>query len=261
MRIAPSLYGVSVLALLAGACSNGVDNVTTPTVTLGNPGPLSYVLLPGSPGVPAGVLLTWVAATDPNVTNYAVYAAAVGGGWNTLAYTSTTDYFDPGTPATQYYVASEDANGDLSTGTTPITVTATQVLPPPDNVTADSINSGVELTWSPDARLSNPADFAYYRIYSEPAVVAEGTTSCPSGAAGFGLEGTSVSEGYVVTGLTNGTPWCFGVTTVAVLGQESVLSTWAIGTPSASGPTFDITKAGNITVGVHRSRQVVTRAR
>jgi hypothetical protein len=257
MRIARSYCAVSLLAALAAACSNGVDNTAPSTVTLGNPDSLMYVLLPSSPGTPAGVLLSWQAASDPTVTSYVIYAAVVGGGWNLIAYTGETDYFDPGTPAGQYYVASEDANGDISTGTSPVTVVSTQVLPPPDGLTAVAIDSGVELTWSADARLSNPSQFSYYRVYSEPGIVTGGTTNCPTGAAGFGLEGTTVSEGYVVTGLANGTPWCYGVTTVAVLGQESVLSSWVVGTPSASGGSFDLKASPNMTVGVHRTRQLV----
>jgi hypothetical protein len=254
MRTALSTCTLGLAAALAIGCSNGVDNLSSSTVTLGNPDSLSYLLLPGQPGVPQGVLLSWGAASDPNVTNYVVYAAVVGGGWNTIAYTGQTTYFDPGTPAAQYYVASEDANGDISTGTSPITVSTQQVLPPPDGLAEDSLDGGVALTWSADARLSNPTEFAYYRVYSEPAVVTGGTTSCPAGAAGFGLEGSTVSEGYVVSNLTNGTPWCFGVTTVAVLGQESVLSSWVIATPSASGGSFDMLAHPGITVAAHKVR-------
>jgi len=251
MRTALSTCTLGLAAALAIGCSNGVDNLSSSTVTLGNPDSLTYLLLPSSPGVPAGVLLSWGAASDPNVTNYVVYAAITGGGWNPVAYTGQTTYFDPGTPATQYYIASEDANGDISSGTSPITVNTQQVLPPPDGLAEDSLNGGVALTWSADARLSNPAEFSYYRVYSEPAVVTGGTANCPSGAAGFGLEGSTVSEGYVITNLTNGTTYCFGVTTVAVLGQESVLSSWVVATPSASGGSFDMQAHPGVTVAAH----------
>jgi hypothetical protein len=253
MRIRQSISAVGLLAAFAIGCSNGTDNLAPSTVTLGNPDSLSYLLLPSSPGVPAGILLKWVAASDPNVTNYVVYAAIVGGGWNPVAYTGQTSYFVPGTPANQYYIASMDANQDVSSGTSPITVNTQQVLPPPDGLTSVPIDSGVKLTWSPDARLSNPAQFAYYRVYSEPAVVSGGTANCPAGSSGFGLEGSTVSEGYVVTGLANGSTWCFGVTTVATLGQESVLSPWITTSPSADSASFDVT-ASRITVGVHRAQ-------
>ncbi len=252
MRIRQSIGALGLLAALAAGCSNGVNNLSTAPVTLGNPDSLSYLLLPSSPGVPAGILLKWGAASDPNVTNYVVYAAIVGGGWNTVAYTGETSYFVPGTPSNQYYIASEDANGDVSTGTSPITVNTQQVLPPPDGLTAVAIDSGVKLTWSADARLSNPSEFAYYRVYSEPAVVTNNTANCPTGAAGFGLEGSTVSEGYVVTGLANGSTWCFGVTTVATLGQESVLTAWVTASPTSGGGSFDVTSS-RITVGVHRA--------
>jgi hypothetical protein len=254
MRIAQSTCVVSLLGALALGCSNGVDNLSS-TVTLGNPDSLSYVLFPSSPGVASGVLLTWGAATDPNVTSYVVYAAVVGGGWNPIAYTAETEYFDQGTPANQYYVASQDNDGDISTGTSPITVVTTQILPPPNGLAEDSLNGGVALTWSADARLSNPSQFAYYRVYSEPAIGSGGTANCPAGEAGFGLEGSTVSEGYVVEGLTNGSTWCFGVTTVAILGQESALSNWVVATPAASGGSFAATTLRPMTVGVHRPRQ------
>jgi hypothetical protein len=261
MRIAQSTCAVSLLAALALGCSNGVDNIST-TVTLGNPDSLRYLLFPSQsldPGVPAGVLLTWGAASDPNVTYYVVNAAQVGGSFSEIAQTGETSYFVPGTPANQYSIQSADNNGDLSSGTPPITVVTTQVLPPPDGLAEDSLNGGVALTWSADARLSNPSEFGYYRVYSEPAVVTGGTANCPAGAEGFVLEGSTVSEGYVVEGLTNGTTYCFGVTTVATLGQESGLSSWVVATPSASGPSFDRTSSPRMTVGVHRTPETVRR--
>jgi hypothetical protein len=252
MRTRLSIGALGLLAALAIGCSNGVNNLSPSTTTVGNPDSLRYVLLPGSPGVPSGVLLKWSPATDPTVTNYVVYAAITGGGWGVVAYTGETSYFVPGTPANQYYVASENSNGSISSGTSPITVNTQQVLPAPDGLTATAIDSGVKLTWSADARLSDPSKFAYYRVYSEPAVVTGGTASCPTGAAGFGVEGSTVSEGYVVTGLANGSTWCFGVTTVATLGQESSLTPWVTASPDASGGSFDFTSS-LITAGVHRA--------
>ncbi len=259
MRIAQSTCAVSLLAALALGCNNGVDNLTTTGVTLGNPDSLSYILFPSGPGVPSGVLLRWGAATDPNVASYVVYAAIVGGGWNPVAYVGGTSYFDPGTPANQYYVASSDANGDISSGTSPITVVTTPILAAPDGLAEDSLNGGVALTWSNNVRLGNPGQFSYYRVYSEPAVVSGGTANCPAGAAGFGPEGSTVSEGYVVEGLTNGTAECFGVTTVAKLGQESALSPWVVATPAASGGSFDLTSSPRMTVGIHRAPESARR--
>lgn len=259
MRLAQSACAVTLLAALALGCNNGVDNLTSTGVTLGNPDSLSYLLFPSGPGVPSGVLLRWAPASDPNVTGYIVNAAAVGGGFNEIAATGETTYFAPGTPASQYSVQSTDNNGDVSTGSSPITVVTTQILPAPDGLAEDSLDGGVALTWSADARLGNPAQFSYYRVYSEPAVVTGGTADCPAGAAGFGLEGSTVSEGYVVEGLTNGTTECFGVTTVAKLGQESALSPWVVATPAASGGSFDLTSSPRMTVGVHRARVTARR--
>ena len=242
--------GLGAAALL-GACSQTTTNPVS-SVNLGNPDSLSYVLLPGAPAEPAGVMLTWVAATDPNVNNYVVYGRAdSSASWGVVAYTGETEYFDA-VPALQYYVASEDASQDISSGTATVTVDTTPPMPPPGGLTGTALDSGVALTWSDSVRVDHSSIFNYYRVYSE---VAANGTSCPNGGTGFGLEGTTVSEDFVVTGIPNGTAVCYGVTTVSQRGQESVLSSWVIVTPSSSGGSFDIVAHPNATVVVHHARK------
>jgi hypothetical protein len=244
---------VACAAILAACASSAPTGSTGPT--LGNPDSLTYVLLPGGPGQPAGTLLNWVAATDPNVAAYIVYARQNSTAqWETLAITGATTYYDAETVFTQYYIASEDGQGDVSSGTPPISVTYTPTIAPPDGLTGTAFDSAAQLHWSADQRLANPTIFAYYRVYSEPAVVAGGDTTCTAANPGFGLEGTTVSEDFVVTGLPNGVPWCYGVTSVAQLGQESLLSPWVIVTPTLSGGSFNIATAPRAMVVLHRAR-------
>jgi len=270
-----AIAGATALA----ACNNNYGTAPRSQLTLGDPDSLAYVLLPGSPGQPAGVLLTWAEAADPNVSSYVVYARdPASSSYGIVGTTGGTTFFDA-FPSSQYqyYVASEDHAGNISKGTPPITVDATPLLPPPRALTGAGIDSGAKLAWSNSVRLANPSEFYYYRVYSEPATVSTSsrsgglsparstvgarwvTASCAAGGSGFGLEGTTVSENFVITGIANDTPMCYGVTTVAVSGQESVLSAWVIVTPSANGGAFDIARNPGVTVVTHRTRARATR--
>jgi hypothetical protein len=252
-----------VVAIAAAACSNNNGRVTGPAVTLGNPDSLTFLLLPGAPDQPNGVLLSWVPATDPNVTNYVVYArGADTGTFGVVGTTISNSFHDAGVPPFhQYYVASEDQFGDISRGTASVTIDTAPPLPPPRTIEAMGIDSGSKLHWSTDARLVNPALFSHYRVYSETAVVSGSTASCPTVGPDFAEEGTTVSEDFVVTGLTNGVAWCYGVTTVTLDGHESVLSGWAMDTTNASGGKFYVASAPRTTVVVHQYRHGGTRAR
>lgn len=242
----------AVTAIVAAAgCSNGT---TTPvsTVNLGNPDSLAYVLLPGAPAQPEGVVLTWVAATDPNVTNYIVYGRADSSAtWGVLAYTGQTEYFDT-SPLGQYYIASEDEEGDISSGTSPVNVDTAPPIPAPTGLAGTPLDSGAALTWSDSVQNAHASIFGYYRVYSEPATGSP--ASCPAAGSGFGLEGTTASVDFVVLGIANGTTVCYGVTSVSSLGQESALSSWIMVTPSSSGGSFDLRAHPGATVVVHHAR-------
>ncbi len=240
--------GVAAAATL-GACSQSTTNPVS-NVDLGNPDSLQYVLLPGAPLQPEGVMLTWVAATDPNVESYFVYGRAdSAASWAIVAQTAETEYFDV-QPALQYYVASVDGSGDISSGTATITIDTTPPMPAPGGLSGVGLDSGTALTWNDSVRVDHSTIFNYYRVYSETA----SGSSCPTAGAGFGLEGTTVSENFVVTGIANDTPVCYGVTTVSQLGQESALSPWVVVTPSSTGGSFDIVAHPNATVVVHHAR-------
>jgi hypothetical protein len=244
---------VLVAGVVAVAACNNYNTGPVQTVNLGNPDSLMYVLLPGAPASPEGVMLTWVAATDPNVSSYVIYGRSdSSASWGVVAYTAGTQYFDV-QPLGQYYVASQDNSGDISSGTSPISVDTVPPMPAPSGLNGTPLDSGVALTWSNSVRLANTSIFSYYRVYSEQP--SGSPASCPAAGSGFGLEGTTVSEDFVVTGIANGTAVCYGVTTVSTKGQESALSAWIMATPSSSGGSFDIRAHPGATVVVHQVRK------
>ncbi len=242
---------VMVAGLVAVAACDNYNTGPVQTINLGNPDSLAYVLLPGAPAAPEGVMLTWVAATDPNVEAYIIFGRTdSSASWGQVAVTPGTEYFDV-QPLGQYYVASTDGQGDISSGTATVNVDTLPPMAAPSGLTGTPLDSGVALTWSNSVRLANASIFSNYRVYSEQ----PSGSSCPAAGSGFGLEGTTVSEDFVVTGIANGTAVCYGVTTVSMLGQESALSPWIMATPSSGGGSFDITAHPGATVVVHRARK------
>jgi hypothetical protein len=251
-----SLAAMGFVVAAVAACGNNNDNISAPAESLGNPDSLTYLLLPGGPDAPNGILLSWAPATDPNVTNYIVFGSTIDSAadFGELGTTISTSFHQAGTPLPFYFVASQDQFGDISSGTSVITVDTAPPLPPPSTVTATGFDSASEITWSPNARLQNPSLFAYYRVYSEPAVVSGMTATCATPGPGFAVEGSTVSEEFVVTGLANGTTWCYGVTTVTQNGNESVLSSWTTDTPTLAAGPFAVTMAPNATVIRHNPK-------
>jgi hypothetical protein len=234
--------GAAVAALAAAGC--GTKNYTAPTATaLGNPDSLTYTLLPAAPGVAGGVLLQWAPTADPNVVAYAVFArTSTTGSWATIATTVLNGFDDQEIPSLQYYVASEDAFGDLSTGTPTLTVdtTAASGLPAPDTLVATPFDSAAQVTWAGVAN-SSAATVSYYRVFSEAPTGSGVSAACPAGYSltNLFLEGTTVSDAFATTGLANDAAICYAVSTVATSGEESVLSPWTLVTPSASDPSLD----------------------
>jgi hypothetical protein len=254
-----SLAAMGLVVVAVAACSNNNDNISAPAEALGNPDSLTYLLLPGGPDAPNGILLSWAPATDPNVTNYVVFAATIDSSadFGELGSTISTSFHQAGAPLPFYLVASQDQFGDISSGTPVIAVDTAPPLPPPSTVTATGFDSASEVTWSANARLENPALFSNYRVYSEPA--ATSGTECATPGPGFAVEGTTVSEDFVVTGLANGTTWCYAVTTVTQDGHESVLSAWATDTPTLAAGPFAVSMSPRATI-IRHNPKVLQRA-
>ncbi len=91
------------------------------------------------------------------------------------------------------------------------------ILDIPTNLVSTSLNTAIQLSWDPNARLNRPDAFEHYNIYSTSYNLDTGVCD----KANWGLEGTSVSEDFVVSGLTNGVSLCFAVTAVSTTGNES----------------------------------------
>jgi hypothetical protein len=196
------------------------------------PSDLTYQLVPsGDPDEPSGILLTWTDPGDADIEVFAIYSrAASGDPWSRRAATTSTTFHDAGIPHLQYYVVSEDGAGNQSRASNSITVDERNRLPAPSTLLSVSLDRAVQLSWSPNARNADPSMFDYYRVYSTlydlDANLCDGDL--------WVLEGTTVSEDFLATGLTNGAPRCFAASTVSRDGHESV---WA--TPRADTPRYD----------------------
>ncbi len=218
----------AVVAL--AACSSSNANITG-TSPLTAPTNLSYQLIPsGTPDAPVGIDLSWAPVTDPNVTNYAVYSSpTLGGTFNLRAQTTSPSFSDLGTPDAQYYVTSMASDGSQSAASNTITVDNTELLPSPAGLFAIALNQAVQLSWSSNARTANPSAFSYYRLYSTAYDLDNNLCDTT-----WVLEGTTVSEDFIASGLPNGQPRCFDVSAISADGHES---TWP--TPVASTPRVD----------------------
>ena len=101
------------------------------------------------------------------------------------------------------------------------------VLETPETLVSVSLNTAIQLSWNPNARLADPNLFSHYNVYSTSYDLDRNV--CDN--AGWALEGTSVSEDFLVSGLTNGVPLCFAVSSVSTGGNESAVSAYRNDTP------------------------------
>jgi hypothetical protein len=199
---------------------------------LGAPTDLSYELIPsGDPDFPQGILLRWLEPNDDRVEAYVVYSrASTAHDWSRRAETTSSSFHDVGVPHLQYLVTARDFNGAESRGSNTVTIEEHNRLPAPSQLISVSLDRAIQLSWSADARLADPSLFDYYRVYSTSYDLDTGF--CDGG--GWVLEGTTVSEDFLATGLLNGAPRCFAVSTISRDGHESVWSD-----PRADTPRFD----------------------
>ena len=196
------------------------------------PSDLTYQLIPsGDPEQPNGILLTWTDPGDPAIEVFAIYSrGSTSDSWSRRAATTSTTFHDAGFPHLQYYVVSEDGAGNQSRPSNSVTVDERNRLPAPATLVSVSLDRAVQLSWSANARTGDPSMFDYYRVYST--VYDLDANSCEGDL--WVLEGTTVSEDFLATGLTNGAPRCFAASTVSRDGHESL---WT--TPRADTPRYD----------------------
>jgi hypothetical protein len=224
MRIA-RLLGAAALVLA------GCTTVTEPLADedLGAPTDLTYALIPsGDPDNPDGVLLRWEEPNDDRIATYVIYSrGSTRDSWSRRAATTSSTFHDAGFPHLQYYVTAEDDLGNESASSNVVTIDERNRLATPAGLSSISLDRAVQLAWNANARESDPAMFLEYRVYSTNYDLDDDL--CISGD--WVLEGSTVSEDFLVTGIANGAPRCFAVSAVSRDGHESAWSGARADTP------------------------------
>ena len=113
------------------------------------------------------------------------------------------------------------AAGLLSFGcqTTTTPVGTTQPLPAPNDLRSISLNEAIFLEWTDNAALSDPGRFAWYRVYSARYDLGQGLCGTD-----WVIEGTTISNEFLVALLTNGVPRCYATSAISSEGLESAWS-------------------------------------
>lgn len=180
------------------------------------PSGLTYQLLPsGDPNVPLGVILSWDAPRSGRAATYDVYGHAYSqGGWELRATTTSASFHDV-YPEYQYYVVAKDADGNSMGETPTITIDLNSQLPAPTGLSSISLNGAIQLGWSSNALDANRTIFDHYRVYSAAFDNTRGACSA------WNLEGSTVSDAFLVANLPNGVTRCYAVSAVSHDGHES----------------------------------------
>jgi hypothetical protein len=246
--------GVALAALVA-ACNNDNSNVLSNYVPPGAPVGLVYQLNPGEQIgsdsiIEPGVLLSWLPPNpDSTVQDFAVFGSdsTDTAGFVQRAVTTSITFHDAGQPQVQYFVESQDVNGVSSAPSNVVFINPADTEPAPSALTGTPLDSAAELAWPNNSITgANGSHFDYYRVYSDP----DSLNTCVSSTTV--LEGTTVSNGFVITGIQNGTARSYFVTAVTKSGHESGCSPATVIIPSASDPSFSVAKIpGNFTVIAH----------
>lgn len=205
------------------ACNLDMTGVLDPDA----PANLTYQLIPsGDPSAPLGVLLTWDIPRSGRANAFNVYGRANGGEWQLRATTTSPTFHDAGVPDAQYYVATRDVDGNEISESNVVTIDLGARLPAPQNLVSVSLNTAIQLIWDPNAANASTADFDHYLVYSTSYDAARGVCG-----ASWGIEGTTISDGFLVANLTNGVSRCFAVSAVTHDGHESTWSAARLDTP------------------------------
>lgn len=216
---------VASLFLLVGlaACDLDLTNPIDPD----SPSELSYQLIPsGDPFAPSGVLLTWEPPASGRAVSFDVFGRNGGSQWGLRATTTSPTFHDAGYPQDEYYVRALDQSGNELGRTDAIRIDAGNRLPAPAGLRSTTLNGAIQLMWSRNVIDAGANRFDYYRVYSGTFDVGRGTCVAP-----WYLEGTTVSDAFLVGGLTNGRTICFAVSAVSRDGHESQWSAPLSDTP------------------------------
>src|SRR5262249_47450897 len=146
--------------------------------------------------------------------SFNVYAReSTGNQWQLRATTTSPTFHDAGIPEAAYYVATRDANGNEIANSNIVTIDLQARLPAPQGLGSISLNGAVQLFWSPNAVTTS---FDHYLVYSS---TYDGTRAVCNND--WVLEGSTVSDGFLVGNLTNGVSQCYVVSAVTTDGHES----------------------------------------
>lgn len=213
---------VPVIALLLLSACDGITGISDPDA----PQELTYRLEPsGDPYAPAGILLTWAPSRNNREVTYDVYGrSSRSREWQLRATTTSFSFHDAGIPQAEYYVSSVNEEGEELGRSQTLTVDERFRLPAPGPIASTSLNGAVHLAWAHYAGTSVQA-FETFRVYSAPHSGGQCSTTQ------WSLEGSTVSNGFLSTGLVNGASRCFAISGVSVDGHESVWSAVRVDTP------------------------------
>lgn len=225
-NLVPSLLALATFA--TAGCVDDIVSVGAPAAPTG----LYYVLEPsGDPLAANGVVLHWNAVSDPDLDVYHVYSrGGASGSWGLRGSTTSTSFHDAGIPHLQYYVTAENVDGGESEPSGYVEIDEALRLDAPLNLVSISLDGAIHLQWDDNAYQSAPTGFDYYRLYSASYNI--DTQMC---GTDWVLEGTTVSPAFLVDGIANGRPRCFGVSAISIEGFESLWSLLRYDTPRPDG--------------------------
>ena len=198
-------------------------DTTDPTV----PANLSAIL-----NSQTSILLAW----GPSLDDVGIAGFEVYNGTTHITNTTALNriYLDTGlTPSIQYCysVLAYDHTGNKSAQTSEVCVTTSDTVAPstPANLSATAVSTNnIDLTW--DAATDNMAVTAY-NIYRDSGTVAVGTVTSPS-------------LSYSDTGLNASTQFCYEVTALDAVGNESAKQTTQVCATTQAGNSAPVADAG-----------------
>jgi len=228
--------GVNSVSMLA-VSDHGVSRVDEMTVTPATAsvpsGPTNLTVTPGT----GSATLTWKGSTSGSPTSYSIYRGTISDGEATTPVGTvngtTTTFTDTGLTNGKTYFYNVAANNSVgvSPDSTEVSVTpATATTKPsaPTGLNATGGNGSVALTWNASAGATS------YSIYRGTASGAEGTTAI----------GTSTSNSFTDTAVTNGTKYYYTVTASNTAGA-SPGSNESGATPTGSGGSGGLLSQGH----------------
>jgi hypothetical protein len=255
------LAGAIAVGLAVAGCNNN-NNSTGPAYTLTPPDSLTYQLQFGDVNaeIPAGIIVAWQVPDSTNIEDFVVYGnlgTVAAPAFSRFGIVTSNSYHDV-LVEPQYFVTSQDQYGDESATSDTLTVNFGDSVQTPNDLAGEAFDGAAGISWGSISQTGyNGTRFEYYRVYSMPASVSGMTVTCNQNA--LALEGTTVSNGFVITGLTDGTTTCYTVTAVSLSGLESQFaSPYVAVTPSASDEPFSasLVKAGSKIIIAGKERRV-----